>query len=420
MIQYFNEGQNMAQNYTNVLKELFRGDHENLKQMLRNLGVAPEYYYFSNCSKLSRELIRRRYHGAMTRQALNIFVDNILNPPAPPPAPRPPERYIDSEEYRRREQQREDDEMFRRLREDNERLQRENQELKDSNKRQREELITARHDINDIMNIPASETPTTIPHQERLNKKYKNLGGHLDGDIDYSMDKDVTDFIKKHKFKISEASDKCILLFRPEDNELFEQALYRASRHGKGYHRTKYTRNETSMEKENLDKLYYINRITNVSFIRDYLDQIYEQQNGDPFKISCDAGFIQQTYDDDRVSYDVTHVMAFNTGKSCPVVISNRKDLNTYKHYVYSYISEKMEQTHENSRNQYIAIHSFLFKVFPTAQTGKGKSKLNVAPGYEWVLNCPEVCSISCDYNLCAFVAALHVMKPTQSEDSDD
>lgn len=42
---------------------------------------------------------------------------------------------------------------------------------------------------------------------------------------------------------------------------------------------------------------------------------------------------------------------------SIPHLISNRKDLESYKAYVCAYVDERMERTHKDSNSKYVAIH---------------------------------------------------------------
>ena len=49
--------------------------------------------------------------------------------------------------------------------------------------------------------------------------------------------------------------------------------------------------------------------------------------------------------------------------RSIPFTLSNNRDMETYKHYIYSFISEKMERIHISSSHRYVAIYGFLFKV---------------------------------------------------------
>ncbi len=352
-----------SENYTLLLKRLFKGEHNELKAILQSLGRRIDNSYITNCARLSSEIISRgypewlrslNYHGVLTRDLLDEFINNIG----------------------RNRQQQADDEMFKRLREDNERLRQENRRLQESNDRQRIELIEERHSLREavesLMNIPASETPMSKSHEERRKRRhdemYEVTNGLLDGDISYEH-KEMVDYIKKHGHRFLDG-EGCIQLFEPENDELFRQSLYVSSRHGKGKHRVSYTPNQKTMEKEGLAKLYYINRLDNVNEILTYLDEIFQAESPNIFKISCDFGHIIQKQESDDVTYEVKHPMDFDSGKSIPFKIRNQKDLNTYKHYIHSYIGEKMEQTHENSRNRFVAIHSFMFKVFPITREG--------------------------------------------------
>ena len=75
--------------------------------------------------------------------------------------------------------------------------------------------------------------------------------------------------------------------------------------------------------------------------------------------------------------------------------------MKTYKHYIYSFISEKMEATHKSSSHHFIAIHTFLFKVIKLNKTG---IKFNVS-GYTFLSKLRCVRHIQDDKNLCYFNA---------------
>ena len=56
--------------------------------------------------------------------------------------------------------------------------------------------------------------------------------------------------------------------------------------------------------------------------------------------------------------------------RSIPYTITKKTDIETYKHYIYAFISEKMERIHITSSYKYVAIYSFLFKVVKLNKAG--------------------------------------------------
>ena len=49
--------------------------------------------------------------------------------------------------------------------------------------------------------------------------------------------------------------------------------------------------------------------------------------------------------------------------RSIPFTLLKNTDMETYMHYIYSFISEKMEKIHISSSHRCVAIYGFLFKV---------------------------------------------------------
>lgn len=258
--------------------------------------------------------------------------------------------------------------------------------------RQREEIdnrIKELQEIESVMNIPASDSPMKLSHEERYhNYVNETTQGILNGEFDESLNAELTKFVKKHSLKYIECDD-AILLFEPRDMEKFKQALRRIS----------YAQNSMKKEDHDIYINYYLNRCTELGFIFDSLDKIYEENKNEAFKIGFDCGFIVEDTKD--VTYSRTAPTDEETGRSIPVIIKNKSDMETYKHYVYSAISEKTELTHKNSSQHYCAIHTVLFKVTKLGMSG---AKVCI-PGYDFLMKNKYIIGSPSEYNLCMFYA---------------
>ena len=251
--------------------------------------------------------------------------------------------------------------------------------------------------INDLMNIETPEIEMQRSHKERYKEYIKEATNFiLDGEIDESLNEELTKFIKRHPFKRLQGGEDtgAIILFAPIDKEKFRAAL----------RRNKYAANSIHKEENKVDINYYINRCTELGFIFNSLDKIYDENKQAPFKITFDCGFIVE--DTKTVSYERTSPTEEGTNRSIPVVIKNKSDLNTYKHYVLSAICEKSELTHKSSSHRYIAIHTVLFKVFKLTKTGSRCEKLKIE-GFDILTRNKYACKIPGDFNLCTFCCAI-------------
>ena len=251
--------------------------------------------------------------------------------------------------------------------------------------------------INDLMNIETPEIEMQRSHKERYKEYIKEATNFiLDGEIDESLNEELTKFIKRHPFKHLRGGEDtgAIILFAPIDKEKFRAAL----------RRNKYATNSIHKEENKVDINYYLNRCTELGFIFNSLDRIYDENKQAPFKITFDCGFIVE--DTKTVSYERTAPTEEGTNRSIPVVIKNKSDLNTYKHYVLSAICEKSELTHKSSSHRYIAIHTVLFKVFKLTKTGSRCEKLKIE-GFDILTRNKYACKIPGDFNLCTFCCAI-------------
>jgi len=234
------------------------------------------------------------------------------------------------------------------------------------------QIENVREEIEDIMNVPASDTPVARPQEERYTE-YVNeaTSGHLKGDINKDLSPELTKFIDKHKLVHIDNihSDDAIILIPPIDRDKFSSSLRRVG----------YKMNSLKKEDHKIYIDYYINRVTQINIVFDHLDQIFEENKGQAFKIGFDCGFVVENTKD--VTYKTTAPNSDEVGRSIPVIIKTQEDMNTYKHYVYTAVSEKTERIHENSSNRYCAIHTFMFKVTKLGQSG---ARILI-PGYDFL-----------------------------------
>ncbi|KAI5527116.1 hypothetical protein TVAGG3_0289050 [Trichomonas vaginalis G3] len=202
-------------------------------------------------------------------------------------------------------------------------------------------------EIEELMNIPTAQIPLKKYHDERFQDFVQEVSQNLlNGEFDESLSKEGTEFVKRHKLQFMDSNLDCIELFHPLDEVDFKKVL--ESNH--------YKKNSKNIEDKGLYTLYYLNNVSDVKQILDYLDDIATKTKG-TYKILCDFGFV--TEDSVTKQYSLTPPKEDEVERSIPFTISNIKDMNSYKHYVYANISEKMEQTHMSSRMKYCAITFF-------------------------------------------------------------
>ena len=242
---------------------------------------------------------------------------------------------------------------------------------------------------NALMNVPASDGPVQRTHEERYRDyTLETTNGILNGDINRELNAELTKFIDKHPFAHIECDD-AIILFPPLNMEAFKAALRRVSYHP----------NSIKKEDHNVYLNYYLNKITDLNFIFTSLDTIYDENKAHPFKIGFDCGFVVEDTKD--ATYKRTAPSEDSVGKTIPVTITNRSDMETYKHYVFSAISEKAERTHEHSSQHYCAIHTILFKV---TRLGLSGARITI-PGYDFLAKNRYIVTSPNDFNLCMFCA---------------
>ena len=125
------------------------------------------------------------------------------------------------------------------------------------------------------------------------------------------------------------------------------------------------------------------------------MDRIYKNEK-QGFKIHINFGYIVENKAESKYEFKSPKQ---NEKFSTVMMISCKKDLENYKHYITSYISEKMEEHHETSKIRYVAIYCSEFEVYPL---GSNAAKINI-PGYEWITKNKYIFSCDTDNNLCMF-----------------
>ncbi len=368
----------MSKSFTQDIKSSFTSTK--LSEMLNDLGIKPNPNWLSRCKQLSDVLVSKGYKGKVTMDNVcKFFIAERLD------------------ELKKEQQQLEEEiDAIMSIPSLDTPISKSHDERKDAYDLKKEEEA--------MMDIPAVDTPVSKSHEERKQIWRESLedasNGLLTGDIDFSFNKEITEFIKNHKPRFID-SDGYIPLF-PVDANMREDFLAKLQQVRNGYGNKP---NNEHIDDHGDYTLYYLNNLTSIRNIFKFLDGVYDKHKDSPFKLMCDAGFMQQSHDGDNISYHYKPPSEMNEQRAVPVVIASTSDLQTYKHYIYSYISEKMEETHENSRNRFCAIVSFMFKVIPLTRTGKRISHLGVASGYEFLLHRENIVTIECDYNICLFTS---------------
>ena len=82
----------------------------------------------------------------------------------------------------------------------------------------------------------------------------------------------------------------------------------------------------------------------------------------------CECGFIVE--DTGNNTYTSMPPNENEVERSIPFSITKNIDNETYKHYIYSFISEKMEMIYISSSHRYVAIYGFFFKVVKLTAVG--------------------------------------------------
>ena len=156
---------------------------------------------------------------------------------------------------------------------------------------------------------------------------------------------------------------------------------------------------------------YYLNNITNFNVIMDYIDSIYHKEVK-PFKISFDCGFIIEDSVEETYEYTTPHVD--NLGNKIPMIIKTPSDVDLFKHFVYTNISDyvSVDNIKKGSRFHYVSIHSILFQVTKLQTSGGGI----LPPGYEFLKSCKYIKDYGNKNNLCMFNCVANAKKDLKND----
>jgi len=290
---------------------------------------------------------------------------------------------------------RDDDDYFRRLTSGRVQARAEADEEIQDREQLQQQILNQRHiDVLMGTDTTTNDHKTQLTQEERVQRRENTLettGRLLTGVYDKGHDKEITVFINNHGFTKIDCNGY-IPLFKPQDQPRFDAIISSL----------KQKPNTTLYEDHNVFVIYLINSVTSIKRVFEYLDTVYEKHKSFPFKLIVNAGFIlEQDCGDGDVEYKIVKVYDYDEQRSIPVVISKPADVELYKHYLYSYITEKSEVTHLNSSNRYVAIIQFCFKVVLLNRTGKTISKIKPVKGYEFILHRNDIRTISVKNNLC-------------------
>jgi hypothetical protein len=220
--------------------------------------------------------------------------------------------------------------------------------------------------------------------------------------LNRKANEEATKFIDAHGYReiLDETVTNIPCLLLVDDNQIYTHDGFRRVIDEKiGYRKT-----DTNIEKvvdRGEYKEYFINRLTQIEKVYEQLDRIYDANNN-AFKILVDFGFIVMRNVEDKVKFSVSPPDSESANLSIPHTITNKSDLDSYKHYIASNISEKMEKHHADSRTRYVGIVTSMFKVIPLG-SGTG-AKIDI-PGYEWITKNDYIFSCDQNNNLCMFYA---------------
>ncbi|KAI5522783.1 hypothetical protein TVAGG3_0584270 [Trichomonas vaginalis G3] len=364
---------------TNSLKSL-KFTNSELENILENFGDGSYPTYMQNVKEFSRLLNEFKYNGPITKKAIMRYlypkkVEKQENIPlyGPESLETPPEYF--EEKIKQDEYYNDEIEKLEQLR----------NEIDEKIKELREVEKYNENEVEGLMNIPASESAVQKSHEERYkNYVLESTQNLLDGEIDETLSEEGTNLFVNISYNLLIMKIPLYLTFTPLDSEKFKKALKNVT----------YATNTIKKEDHDIYTNYYLNKCTGVDKVFDLLDKISKETIG-TYKILCDCGFIIE--DTNNVSYERTAPKEDEVERSIPFVIKNIKDMKTYKHYIYSFISEKMEATHKTSSHHFIAIHTFLFKVVKLNKTG---IRFNVS-GYAFLSKLKCIRHVADDKNLC-------------------
>jgi hypothetical protein len=156
---------------------------------------------------------------------------------------------------------------------------------------------------------------------------------------------------KEKKYVIEDLG--CILIKRPEDEELFKSILIKD--------RSK--RKIREIENNNIYNTYWNNNIESIQDVKDFINYVCNRErNNVIFKLSISFGYIIEILENDVYTYNVFNPTIVNSKEENATVVIRDKDFiikrEQFKDYAISRIHEINEYEYlHNSSSHYIAIH---------------------------------------------------------------
>ncbi|KAA6368156.1 MAG: hypothetical protein EZS28_036317 [Streblomastix strix] len=136
--------------------------------------------------------------------------------------------------------------------------------------------------------------------------------------------------------------------------------------------RTGFNRERTINQRQDdgqLSQLHYNNVIQSLADIEMFVNEIYESQHHQAFKIQFNFGVIYEEYrhdQNDQVQVDYGYILPRDTRiqEHSPKVIQNQDDIEEYQQYIKAEIINMQNFTLDSTRQRYIAIYSMLIKTY--------------------------------------------------------
>ena len=213
------------------------------------------------------------------------------------------------------------------------------------------------------------------------------LDGIFPRDVD-DDNKEALMYLFKHPTKKLECGKDCLLLFKPENQDKFNECRRQIT----------YKPNQEVIKDNKIYCNYYLNNITYLEGIFKYIDNIFKNEKV-PYKISFDCGFIIE--DRKEHTYSFSSPSWQNQGYTVPMCIKRPEDVQLYKHLVFSTLGDYTSEVHlcEGSRYHYVAMHSILFQV---TRLGPAGARFMI-PGYDFLIKNKYIRDYGNENNLCMF-----------------
>ncbi|KAA6390015.1 MAG: hypothetical protein EZS28_014457 [Streblomastix strix] len=136
--------------------------------------------------------------------------------------------------------------------------------------------------------------------------------------------------------------------------------------------RTGFNRERTVNQRQEdgqFSQLHYNNVIQSLADIEMFVNEIYESQHHQAFKIQFNFGVIYEEYrhdQNDQVQVDYGYILPRDTRiqEHSPKVIQNQDDIEEYQQYIKAEIINMQNFTLDSTRQRYIAIYSMLIKTY--------------------------------------------------------